>query len=116
MTPEHRSKQASQNANASRIKWQRQAIANGNLANERWVRIVERDTRIAELQARIENLSKMIGSHCDELTIYRRNIDRLNLACRQAESEADIWRTKAHDYEDADVQRQASAIAKGGAA
>ena len=105
MTSEQKSKQASQNANASRLAWQRQAIANGKLANERWIQIVELDTRIAELQARNEDLAQT----------YISNINRLNLACRQAENEADLWRTKAHDLDDADVQRRAADMAKGGA-
>ena len=109
MTPEQKSKQASQNANASRLKWQRAAIANGNLANEY-------AARIADLEWRNKDLAQRVVAQTDVASIRMHAIDRLNLACRQAESEADIWRTKAHDYEDADVQRQASAIAKGGAA
>ena len=45
MTPEQKSKQARQNANASRLNWQRQAIANG--------------VQVAELKARVDELTKI---------------------------------------------------------
>ncbi len=107
MTPEQKSKQASANSNASRLKWQRQAIANGELARKHQESAEACEKYIATLQAKNECLANEIATYC-------RNIDRINAACRQAENEADIWRSKAHDLEDMDVQRKARDMAKGG--
>ena len=107
-TAQQISKQASQNSNASRIKWQRQAIANG-------AQVIELKARIAELQAINENMGQMVANHCHELTTYRQKIDRLNAACLQAENEADLWRSMAHELQDMDVRRKARDMMKGGA-
>jgi hypothetical protein len=98
-TPEQISKQASANSNACRVKWQRQAIANG--------------AKIAELNARVGDLATQLVASLDKRVIDRTEIENLRRACRQAENEADIWRSKAHELEDMDVQRKAREMAKG---
>ena len=93
MTPEQQSKQASQNSNASRIKWQRQAISNG--------------VKVIELQARVEDIAAQLVASLDKRVADRKEIETLRRACQQAENEADLWRSMLHELQDADVQRKA---------
>ncbi len=99
MTPEQRSRQASANSNACRIKWQRQAIANG--------------AKVAELNARVGDLATQLVASLDKRVADRTEIENLRRACRQAECEADIWRSMLHELQDLDVQRKAREMAKG---
>jgi hypothetical protein len=107
MTEQQKSKQASQNSNASRLKWQRQAIANGELARIHKETAESAFGQVADLKARVGELSVQLVDCLDKRVTDSKEIETLRAACQQAENEADIWRTKAHDYEDAEVQRRA---------
>jgi len=108
MTQEQKSKQASANANASRLKWQRQAIANG-------VQVAELKERVEDIAAQlVASLDKRVADR-NEIEAYRTENNTLRRACHQAENEADLWRSMAHELQDMDVQRKARDMMKGGA-
>jgi hypothetical protein len=116
MTPEQKSKQASQNANASRIKWQRQAIVAGGLARANREVAESAFRQVAELQARVKDIAAQLVASLDKRVADRKEIETLRAACQQAENEADLWRSMLHEAQDMDVQRKARDMAKGGAA
>jgi hypothetical protein len=94
MTPEQKSRQASRNANAKRIVWQREAM--------------RAKTQVAKQAAALENIGKEITRLSDVLRKRSDELDLANRMLRVADARAGLWRQQYVLALDNVVQQQAT--------
>jgi len=101
MTPEQKSRQASRNANAKRITFQREYIKAKALA-------MERQAVIDRMGVEIGRMSGELRKRSNELDKVHAALDDADKMLRMADARAEEWRRLYIAAVDADVQRTAT--------